>query len=227
MIQTIASLWLFLVLCAGCSRTPSRATPEPLHLGNASSAAGDIDRTAIHDRLAQKRAHQIAELTTYAARAEFPHNLAQPTGTHIFRDDAGRLCAVANLVHRDGHDDLVEVTAREHNDLAMADVHDGPMLEWILTSGLTQEEIVRIQIPAPSLMHIEPIHPSAPMPVAANDRSTEARMNETVAKHIEQVRDELFAHTGQSLEIATERFLTHGASGSLSLRDGTKASELN
>jgi hypothetical protein len=222
MLQTIASLSLAVVLCAGCSRPPpARATREPLDLSHASPNGSEIDRAAIRDRLAQRRAHQIAELTTYAQRVEFPHNLTQPTSTHIFRDDAGRLCAVANLVHRDGDDELVDVTAREHNDLAMADVHDGPMLEWILASGLTQEEIVRIQLPAPPLMHREAI-PSGPMPVAAHDHADEARMNETVVRHIEQVRGELFAHAEQSLDVATDRFLAHVASRSLYLRDGTK-----
>ena len=37
---------------------------------------------------------------------------------------------------------------REDNFVRFADVHDGPLYDWLLTSGLTHHEIVAIQAPA-------------------------------------------------------------------------------
>jgi hypothetical protein len=200
MLKVIASLSLALVLCAGCSQ-PLSVAPR-----RESDSHQTPDRATVRAQLAQHRAQQIARLTGYAQRAEFPHNFDKPTSAHIFRDGAGRLCAVANLVHQDGRDDLVDATVREHNDLAIGDVNDGPMLDWILASGLTQEELVRIQLPAPPLVRRE-IRRPVPM-LVADHLSDEARMNQAVVEHIEQVRRELQENTEKSLDIATERLVT-------------------
>jgi len=203
MFHVIASLSLALILCAGCS--------QPLSLAprRGSQSHPIPDRATVRAQLARHRVQQIARLTGYAQRAEFPHNFDNPTSAHIFRDAAGRLCAVANLVHQDGRDDLVNATVRGKNDLAIGDVNDGPMLDWILASGLTQEELVHLQLPAPPLARREN-RPPAPRLVADNF-SDEARMNQMVVEHIDQVRRELEANTEESLDIATDRFVTLGA----------------
>jgi len=206
MLHAIASISLVLMLCAGCSQ-PLATPPQ-----RDSRAHPGLDRATVHAELARRRGQQVTRLMAYAQRGEFPHNLAKPTSTHIFRDDAGRLCAVANLAHQDGRDDLVDATVRDHNDLAMADVHDGPILDWILASGLTQEEIVRIQLPAPPLTRRE--RPLAPAPALVADRGlSEARMNALVVEHIEQVHRELQANTEKSLDLATDRLVTLYATG--------------
>ena len=46
-------------------------------------------------------------------------------------------------------DNEMEALALENNFIALADVHDGPLADWILTSGLTHHEVVAIQVPAP------------------------------------------------------------------------------
>jgi hypothetical protein len=184
----------------GASTTPRANATE------ARSAA----RTSLRADLARHRSEQIERLAAYADARQFPHNYGRPTATHIFRDGAGRLCAVANLVHGDGRDDLVEATVRTQNDLAVADVHDGPMLEWIETSGLTQEELVRIQLPAPPLVHERPRQErfaKPPPEIARAADADEARMNARVVEHIAEVRRELAVDTDKSLDIATERLL--------------------
>ncbi|HEV3191014.1 MAG TPA: hypothetical protein VGY54_10980, partial [Polyangiaceae bacterium] len=188
------------MLCAGCSQ-PRSLVPRRESHGHQTP-----DRATVRAQLAHHRALQIARLTGYAQRAEFPHNFDNPTSAHVFRDTAGRLCAVANLVHQDGRDDLVNATVREHNDLAIRDVNDGPMLDWILASGLTQEELERIQLPAPPLARRENRRPDPRL--VADNLSDEARMNQMVVKHIEQVRRELEANTEESLDTATDRFVT-------------------
>jgi hypothetical protein len=144
----------------------------------------------------------------------------------MFRDAEGRYCAVANLVHQDGRDDLVEQTVREHNDLAVHDVTDGPMKAWILESGLTQEELERVQLPAmPMDARFRRLQPEAAplvaakkvdapkpletptvhaMPVAAAERDEEA-LRTQVRAHLAEVEGELRAHTDASLALAVRR----------------------
>jgi hypothetical protein len=205
MTRTIAlGLCAALLLCSNCSkRTPSPSVRQPV-------AVQSVDRVAIRAELARHRALQIERLGAYAQAGQFPHNYAQPTSAHIFRDDDGRLCAVANLVHRDGRDDLVEATVRDHNDLAVVDVHDGPMLAWIESSGLTQDELVRIQAPAPRLVRHAPQAPPA-RDIARKSDDDESRMKDAVIRHVEQVRRELLADTEKSLDAATERLVLRKA----------------
>jgi hypothetical protein len=205
----LSALSAVLILSSACSRP----TPTPV-VDRDSIEHQDMSRSAVRARLALRRAQQLDQLGAYAVRGEFPHNYAQPMAAHVFRDAAGRLCAVANLVHQDGRDDLVDATVREHNDLAVADVHDGPMLDWILGSGLTQEELARIQLPAPPLapQFLAPAI-ARPAPIQVQPLpSDEAKMNVAVVQHIDQVRRELRANVDKSLDLATERYIASSSS---------------
>jgi hypothetical protein len=94
--------------------------------------------------LAARRAQMIAWLHDYAAAGVFPRDDAgRPLS--VFRDAHGVRCPMAELIYRSGHADLVDQVATTHNNLRLADVHDGPLHAWILASGLTQEEVVMIQ----------------------------------------------------------------------------------
>jgi hypothetical protein len=196
-----------LIVLAACSGSP----PSPAPTSSESVASEPSEWDSVHARLAVHRVQQIERLAEYASRGEFPHNYAKAPSAHIFRDDAGRLCAVANLVHQDGRDDLVDTTARTHNDLAVADVHDGPMLDWVLASGLTQEELVRIQLPAPVMTPPKPVKRAAPLVARAD--AEETRMKEAVVRHIEQVQAELRADTEKSLDAATNRYFAMRVAG--------------
>src|SRR5262249_42523664 len=54
-------------------------------------------------------------------------------------------CPMAELIHKSGRDDLVEAVKKEANAVRLADVHEGPLYDWMLGSGLTQEEIALVQ----------------------------------------------------------------------------------
>jgi hypothetical protein len=163
---------------------------------------------AVRAQLAAHRDQQIARLDAYARAGQFPHDYTTAPSLHMFRDAAGRLCAVANLVHQDGRDDLVDATVRTRNDLAVADVHEGPILDWMLGSGLTQEELASIQAPAPLLAPPQPSAP-APRPVAGPEapRFDEKAMIALIRAHITQVEGELRANREQSLDVAVDRWM--------------------
>jgi hypothetical protein len=74
----------------------------------------------------------------------------------MFKDEAGRRCAIAHLIHLDGHDEVVDRYARTKNDVVVIDETRGELRDWVLTSGLTADEVDRIQKPAPMVMRPPP-----------------------------------------------------------------------
>ena len=94
--------------------------------------------------LAARRAQMLAWLHDYTEAGQFPQDAAgHPLS--VFRDARGVRCPMAELIYRSGHGDLVDAVAEKHNDLRLADVHDGPLHAWIVESGLTQEEVEMVQ----------------------------------------------------------------------------------
>lgn len=91
-----------------------------------------------------RRAQMLAWLHEYDEAGQFPAD-AQGHPLSVFRDERGVRCPMAELIFRSGRADLVDAVARTHNDLRLADVHDGPLYAWIADSGLTRDEVTMIQ----------------------------------------------------------------------------------
>jgi hypothetical protein len=208
----LVTLALLAAPAAGCARRD----PDPHPVASVTTRA--VERAAVRARLAAHRAQQIEQLHAYGERGEFPRQVTSQAPLHVFRDDAGRLCAVANLIDKDGRGDLVLATARTRNELAIAGVEDGPILDWALASGLTREELVRIQAPAPPLLpaRMPPPAPPRPADVARNDAArpvSVAEMTAAIRAHVREVEAELRDGTEPSLDVAVERLLaTPGSS---------------
>jgi hypothetical protein len=97
--------------------------------------------------LAERRAVQIERLRAYAKAEVFPVNDFQPGFASILVDAEERPCAMASLVIQSGRAELIYQLASANNGLQFGDVRDGELYEWILTSGLTQEEAAFVQEP--------------------------------------------------------------------------------
>jgi hypothetical protein len=52
---------------------------------------------------------------------------------------------MAELIHMSGRDELVDEVAKTSNDVRLADIHTGPLYDWMLHSGLTLDEIAMVQ----------------------------------------------------------------------------------
>jgi hypothetical protein len=149
--QTIAS-WFVVAGMAASSAV--WAAPEPAAApapvaGFGDAPAATVDRAELRKELAAERKVNLARFHRYRLARVYPHNTYQPNPLNVWTDDAGHLCAVATMVDGDGQHALVTATAHADNFVRLADVHDGPLLDWLLTSGLTQEEAVMIQQPSP------------------------------------------------------------------------------
>ena len=121
--------WLGLLVVGACAaRPPVPANPS----------------TATLVQLSEHRAKMIAWLHDYVEAGRYPQT---PDGMPIseFQDVRGVRCPMAELIHRSGHDDLVKAVVRDDNMVRLADVHDGPLHDWMVDSGLTAAEISLVQ----------------------------------------------------------------------------------
>jgi hypothetical protein len=104
------------------------------------------DRAVWRQRLAAERGRNLAVLREYQARGLFPINDQDPTrAIPIFVDRHDTACAVGYLMRQSGAGRAVAAIVQANNFVYVTDVHDGPLVDWILTSGLTQEEAALIQ----------------------------------------------------------------------------------
>ncbi|HUS33155.1 MAG TPA: hypothetical protein VMZ53_31855 [Kofleriaceae bacterium] len=97
--------------------------------------------------LKDRRAKNLKSFIAYRKGGVYPHNSFRRGPLNVWMDAEGHLCAAATMIDKDGKHDLVEATATSNNNIRLLDVVRGDLLDWILTSGFTIEEIDRIQAP--------------------------------------------------------------------------------
>jgi hypothetical protein len=149
--------------------------------------------------LATQREIALQRLHAYRLAAEFPLD-AQGRPQSMFRDAQGRLCAMASLIDSSGRHDLVDAVARTNNKLKLADVHAGPLLDWMLHSGLTQEEIAMVQ-GALEIDYIQfQVRPNREQPDILL-----AMANREIDRRIARAEEVLRAQTPQALALAAQR----------------------
>lgn len=104
------------------------------------------DVSHLSPRLQKRRAENLDRLHDYWQADEFPKNLDFP-GRQVpyFIDAAGIPCAMAYLITESGYSSLAKQVQQTNNHVYINDIKDGPVLDWIHESGLTQKEVARIQ----------------------------------------------------------------------------------
>ena len=104
------------------------------------------ERRAALIYLAHNRQQQIGRLHTYMNRGRFPLNEGQASSpVPIFVDQNKTHCAVGYLMHSDQRDQEVTSIVKANNLVRILDVNKGSLVQWIRSSGLTQEEAAMIQ----------------------------------------------------------------------------------
>lgn len=108
-----------------------------------------VTRAQVRAKLAERRKLTIQRFLAYREARVYPvnTNVGVPGAMHIWLDEFGNLCAAATIIAEDWGRDASENVARENNNIALASVTEGELYNWILTSGMTQAEIVAIQAP--------------------------------------------------------------------------------
>jgi hypothetical protein len=106
-----------------------------------------LDRATIRAKLLERRAQNLAYFRAYQKKGVFPANTFVTGELNVWLDDFGNFCAAASIIKASGHEDLVKRVGEQTNFIRLKDVKQGPLMDWMLTSGFTKEEIVAIQAP--------------------------------------------------------------------------------
>lgn len=139
--MSIACLTLWFVL-------GSPAFAADRHEGPIPEVSASTDPAAAWAKeLVARRSHGIAVLEAYEAAGVFPVSPGEPGFHHQFVDVWGNRCAVAQMILSSGQGDAALAAAATQNDVVLAELTDGPLVEWMLTSGFTREEIAIVQEP--------------------------------------------------------------------------------
>ena len=146
------------------------------HYGIVADELEAADVSALSEAQRARRAEAVAELRAYGDRGVFGVLPELAGRAPRFKDPTGRLCAVANLMHASGADELLDGLAAKANEAYMIEVAGEPaLLGWLDRTGLSLAEAARIHSPirgggAPTLPGGGP--PSggspAPQPAAAS-----------------------------------------------------------
>jgi hypothetical protein len=166
---------------------------------------GSSSLDAWRNALGAARSREIARLRTYRNHGRFPHNHRILGRTPTFIDERGVPCAVGYLMQQSGARDLASTIARTDNNVYIEYIADGPALEWILHSGLTQEECATIQ---PSYRWRDPYYPVRPPPPPTDDEERQMLIG-----HFRAVERQLLDQTKTSLDVALERLASRIANG--------------
>lgn len=152
-------------------------------------------RETVRAALVKRRAHNLASLHTYVTTGVYPHNTYRTGPLNVWRDDAGHICAAATIISLDNHVDLVDTTGKTEVNIRLLDVTTGPLLDWMLTSGFTIEEIDRIQQPG--------FMPDRPSPQEYEREDAKLRKDYGATETF------LRKHAAANLDEATTRLMEH------------------
>jgi hypothetical protein len=166
--------------------------------------ARPLNRANVRAALARARAANLASFRVYQKKGVFPSNTFKPGKLNVWLDADGHFCAAATIIKMSGQDALVAKVAEDNNFIRLADVQQGPLMDWILTSGFTQAEIAMIQEPFRPVVEQPQLEPARPILVDAKLRKQEdARLR---AKY-KQVDAAIVKAQRKSLDAATDRLM--------------------
>jgi hypothetical protein len=132
---------------ASAPQDPPAAMPRPPIDIDLPPAFVAPTKAEIVKALKERRAKNLKSFSAYRKGGVYPHNSWRRGPLNVWMDADGHLCAAATMIDKDGKHALVEKTAETNNNIRLLDVTRGELLDWILTSGFTIEEIDRIQMP--------------------------------------------------------------------------------
>ncbi len=163
-----------------------------------------VDRAKLRAKLLEARRANLARFHAYRIGGVYPSNVFTPGFANVWRDQDGHFCAAATIIRASGEVELVDRIAEENNAFRIVDVTQGPVMDWILTSGLTQQELVLIQRPFRPVTE----HPVAdPTTTVTVDPAMRKAETARLAKLYRQIEQTLIKNQRASLETALDRLM--------------------
>lgn len=164
-----------------------------------------VDRDAVRAKLAANRQANLGRFRAYQAAGVFPSNTYTKTKLNVWLDEQGHFCAAATIIRSSGQVELANNVAAQNNFLRLGDVRQGPVMDWILTSGLTQVEIAAIQEPFEGVGGGRGY--GEPQPVVAVDPALRKREDARLMAKYKQVEAQILKNAAASLDAATDRLM--------------------
>ncbi|HPH67255.1 MAG TPA: hypothetical protein PLF40_15980 [Kofleriaceae bacterium] len=193
--------------------------PDPSQMPAMPIAPAVPDRDTLRTILADRRATNLAIFHAYVVAQQYPSNTFRNRLANVWKDAEGHPCAVANMVIGSGNVALFDQVAETDNFIKVANVKDGEFADWILTSGLTQQELALIQRPFQPVA-AKPVGPAATpqfakppqampaQPAAVTiDARKKAQDVARLAKLYASIEAKLAANSKRSVEIAVTRLM--------------------
>jgi hypothetical protein len=165
-----------------------------------------LTRDAVREALLRARHRNLAAFHAYATAGIYPSNVYKDGSLNVWRDQDGHFCAAATIIRASGAIDLTDRVAEQNNFIRLADVTTGPLMDWILTSGLTQDEVVLIQRPFMPVVE-KPI--PAPTQQVAIDAKLRAAETARLKKLYATIERRLAKNEKKSIELAVDRLMKH------------------
>lgn len=163
-----------------------------------------LDRAQVRAKLLANRRANIARFHAYRVAGVYPSNVFTNSLANIWRDQQGHFCAAATIIRASGAVELVDQIAEDNNFFRIADVEQGPVMDWILTSGLTQQELVMIQKPFRPVTSRPELQPDDIVKIDPKLRAAETRR---LAKLYAAIEAKLVKTQRANLELAVERLM--------------------
>jgi len=165
-----------------------------------------LDRAALRVKLIANRATNVANFRAYVKRGVFPSNTYKHGKLNVWIDAAGNMCAAATMINDWGLTSLVNRVGDQTNFIRLLDVRQGPLMDWMLTSGLTRAEIVAIQEPGSFVGQI--VEPEAPSPILVDAKLRKAE-DVRLTRRYKQVDAMIARNTNRSIEAAVDLLMKH------------------
>lgn len=99
----------------------------------------------LHPTQLSNRLYLLDQLQRYANRKVFPINRYHALRQPYFVDELGTHCAVGQMIHESGRDDLVREIVNNHNFDYIENIRHPELLNWAHTHGFTLDELKWIQ----------------------------------------------------------------------------------
>jgi len=185
--------------------SPPSEVPENVVAPEYRVAPVVLTREKVRARLTEARERSIAAFHAYRTTSSYPSNTFTDGALNVWRDSEGRFCAAATILRVTGGMDMSERIASEDNNIKLANVTDGALMDWVLTSGLTQEELALIQRPFMPVTKRPPaVDQERQLDLAMKQKETK-RLAALYAKIEAKVKKQSHA----SIETATNRLMAN------------------
>ena len=184
-----------------------RPMPPPHRIPRLPPPPPPLPLRVVRADLAEQRRAALAFVHRYRLAGAFAHNTFAATAVQLWRDRDGRWDVVAGWMSESIGAELTQRIADQDNFMHIADVTDGPIADWILTSGFTREELARLQfVLAPVAKVGAADDPAAPIQI--DDRLRQAA-DKQVAAALTRLERQLRAGTAASLKVQAGRLIKH------------------